>query len=542
MDHEDVDLQFVEREKALIEALSHGRAYDHPVEDVRILDTHISWVVLTGNLAYKIKKPIKLAFLDYSTLEKRRHYCERELELNRRWAPDLYLDVVPICGSFSEPWVGGTGTPIEYAVKMKQFPQSAQLDEQLDAGLLDEVDMFGLAETVAEIHAAVPVYEALSAADFFTAIGRAMFDNFDFLQEGTDAAEIDKLLSWTRQGLNDCRELIIDRYESGFVRECHGDLHLRNLVRLSSGIVPYDCVEFSIELRNIDVISDVSFLVMDLVARGETQLAYAFINRYLERSGDYAGMSLLGLYVVYHALIRAKIAAIRGIERVGDTKRQQDLEDTAHYCAVARRWIGAGTPRLIIMHGFSGSGKTWISQQLMLRLPAIRVRSDIERKRSHGLAETEDSGSAVGEGLYAPAARTGIYDRLAGLAQSILEAGHNVIVDASFLDRAERNRFRDLAGKAGSDFSIVSVSAADEELHRRLERRQRDRADPSEADVAVLCYQLEHADEFDIDECGYVIDVATDEPVDIDGLVSGKLSLEEFARKPRAAEFADAGE
>jgi len=526
MDHEDVDLAFVEREKALIESLSHGRAYGHPVENVRVLDTHISWVVLTGSFAYKIKKPIKLAFLDYSTLQKRKHYCELELRLNRRWAPNLYLDVVPICGSFSEPFVGGKGTPIEYAVKMRQFPQSAQLDEQLDEGLLDEADMFGLAETVAKIHAVVPVYRALSAGDFFAAIGRAMLDNFDFLQDGTNEVEIDRLLSWTRQGLDDFRELMIKRYESGFVRECHGDLHLRNLVRLSSGIVPYDCVEFSVELRNIDVISDVSFLVMDLVARGETQLAHAFINRYLECSGDYAGVSLLGLYVVYHALIRAKIAAIRGIERVHDTERNQDREETAHYCAVARRWIDAGRPRLIIMHGLSGSGKTWFSQQLMLRLPAIRVRSDIERKRLHGLGETEGSSSAVAEGLYAPNARTGIYERLADVAETILEAGHNVIVDASFLDRAERNRFRDLAGKVGSDFSIVSVSAAREELHQRLERRQRDSTDPSEADVAVLRYQLEHKDVLGADERDYVIDVATDEPVDIDRLVSGKLSLE----------------
>ena len=526
MDHEDVDLESVEREKALIESLSHGHAYVHPVEDVRVLDTHISWVVLTGDLAYKIKKPIKLDFLDYSTLAKRKHFCERELELNRRWAPGLYLDVVPICGSFSEPFVGGKGPPIEYAVRMKQFPQSAQLDEQLVAGRLDAADMFGLAETVAKTHAAVPAYTLLSAAEFFAATRQVMLDNFDFLHEGTDAEALDKLLSWTRESLNDCRQLVIDRYENGFVRECHGDLHLKNLVRLPSGIVPYDCVEFSVELRNIDVISDVSFLVMDLVARGETQFAYAFINRYLECSGDYAGVLLLGLYVVYHALIRAKIAAIRSIERVQDVERLQDLEEAVHYCAVATRWIDAGRPRLVLMHGLSGSGKTRLSQQLMLRLPAVRVRSDIERKRMHGLTETEDSGSAVGEGLYAPDSRTDIYERLLGLAEDILEAGHNVIVDASFLDRAERNRFRALAEKVGSDFLIVSVSAAREELHRRLDSRQHESADSSEADVAVLRYQLEHADTIDVDERHCTIDVATDQPFDIDRLAIRVLDHE----------------
>ncbi|MDJ0710636.1 MAG: AAA family ATPase [Woeseiaceae bacterium] len=516
MDREDVDLEPIEREKALVKSLSHGRAYDHAVKDIRVLDTHISWVVLTGDFAYKIKKPIKLAFLDYSTLEKRRHYCELELELNRRWAPELYLDVVPICGSFESPVVDGPGTPIEYAVRMKQFPQSAQLDAQLAAGSLVNRDMVDLAETVAEIHAVIPAYEALSGDAFSESIGQAMLDNFEYLQECDDNDDVANLLSWTRQSLDDCRQLIVARYESGFVRECHGDLHLRNLVRLPSGVTPYDCVEFSVELRNIDVISDVSFLVMDLVARGEERLAYAFINRYLERSGDYAGVAVLGLYVVYHALIRAKIAVIRAIERTRESMRRHDRQETAHYLAVARRWVGAGPPRLVIMHGFSGSGKTWLSRQLMLRLPAIRVRSDLERKRMHGLRETERSGAAPGQGLYGPDVSAGVYERLADIAGTILTARHNVIVDAAFLNRTERDRFRDLAGRAGSAFAIVSARAAQDELHRRVEDRHRHGRDPSEADVAVLRYEFDHADGLGADERDRVIEVATDRPVDID--------------------------
>jgi aminoglycoside phosphotransferase family enzyme len=520
MIHEDVDLESVEREKVLIESLAHGCAYDHPVEDIRVFDTHISWVLLTGDFAYKIKKPIKLVFLDYSTLEKRKHYCELELELNRRWAPDVYLDVVPVCGSFQAPVVGGKGTPIEYAVKMKQFPQSAQLDAQLAAGRLVDADMVDLAETVAKTHAAIPVYEALSGTAFLAAIRQQMLDNFDYLQEGTNEDDVRRLLSWTRKSLDECCDLMTGRYESGFVRECHGDLHLKNLIRLESEVVPYDCVEFSVELRNIDVISDVSFLVMDLMARGEKQLAYAFINRYLECSGDYAGVSVLGLYFVYHALIRAKIAAIRALEREHDANRQHDHEEMNHYCAVARRWIDSSAPGLIIMHGFSGSGKTWLSQQLMLRLPAIRLRSDIERKRLHGLQEAEDSDSAVAEGLYAAGARTEVYKRLAGLADSILRAGHNVIVDASFLDRAERNRFCDLAGRASAKFVIVSTSAEREELRRRIDRRDRVDDDPSEADITVLRYQFDHADVLDEKERECTMEVATDRSVDIDRLVS----------------------
>ena len=524
MDREDVDLESVDREQALIDSLSRGRAFDHPTRDVRVLDTHISWVVLTGDFAYKIKKPIKLAFLDYSTLEKRRHFCELELELNRRWAPGLYLDVVPICGSFESPVVGGSGTPIEYALKMRQFPQDAQLDAVLAAGQLADTDMFRLAGTIATIHASIPVCDASSGDAFFARIRQAMLDNFDFLQDVGNAAVVGKLESWTRRSLDECRDAMSRRYEAGFVRECHGDLHLKNLVRLSSGIVPYDCVEFSVELRSIDVISDISFLFMDLLSRDEPRLAWSFINRYLECSGDYDGVLVLRLYTVYHALIRAKIAAIRAVERALDVERQQDQQESAHYCAVALGLIEAPEPRLIIMHGFSGSGKTWLSERLMTRLPALRLRSDIERKRMRGLREGEQSGSAVAQGLYTASERGAVYERLAALAEGALAAGHNVIVDASFLERDARARFRELAQQAGVGYLIVSVSAPVAELQRRLESRQGVGRDASEADVAVLRHQLDHADALDGDERDFVIEVEAHEHVDIDSLSRQCLS------------------
>jgi len=518
MSREDVDLESVNREQVLIESLSQGHAFDHPVRDVRVLDTHISWVVLTGDYAYKIKKPIKLAFLDYSTLAKRKHFCELELELNRRWASGLYVAVVPICGSFQKPVVNGSGTPIEYALKMKQFPQSAQLDELLAARQLAGHDLVQLAETIAKTHASIPVCNASSAEAFFTAIRQTMLDNFDYLRENGDADTVARLESWTHQSLDECRDTMMRRYEAGFVRECHGDLHLRNLVRLPAGVFPYDCVEFSVELRTIDVISDVSFLFMDLLSRDEQQLAWCFINRYLECTGDYAGVSVLRLYTVYHALIRAKIAAIRALERDTDPERQQDQQKMAHYCDVALRLVEPVASKLVIMHGFSGSGKTWLSRRLMLQLPAIRVRSDIERKRMHGMSETEHSGSAVAGGLYTATERAGVYERLATLAEGVLAAGHHVIVDASFLERDERDRFHELATHADVGFVIVSATASHEELQRRLERRQREQGDASEAGIAVLRYQLQHADAFGDDERERIVEVTTEQEVDIDAL------------------------
>jgi predicted kinase len=258
---------------------------------------------------------------------------------------------------------------------------------------------------------------------------------------------------------------------------------------------------------------------MDLIARDRQDLAYVFLNRYLECTGDYAGMSVFGLYYVYHALIRAKIAAIRSVERTEETGRRQDQEELAHFCDVARRWIMPQRPCLIVMHGFSGSGKTSMSQTLLALLPAIRVRSDIERKRRFGLDETEASGACIGADIYDLHARRGIYDILAVAAETSLQLGQNVIVDASFLNRKDRQLFQALAQRLDADFFIVDVRAEHNELLRRLAVRQRDAGDASEADASVLQYQYENADVLDAEELQRTIAVAMDATVDADAVV-----------------------
>lgn len=518
-----VDLASVGREQELISSLLHATSYPHPVADIRLLETHISWVILTGRFAYKIKKPIKLEFLDFSSLELRKHFCDEELRLNRRWSPELYLDVVPICGSFAAPDIGGTGVPIEYAVKMRQFTQSAQLDVQLDTGLLVEDDMLELAEMIAARHDSAAVFvQANAEAAVASVVQNPMLQNFADLKAHVSPDDLQPLSSWTRSSLHDLWPTLLQRQDAGFIRECHGDLHLRNLVRLSSGIAAFDCVEFSAGLRNIDVISDVSFLIMDLLARGRQDLAYILLNRYLECTGDYAGMSVFGLYYVYHALIRAKIAAIRSIERADEADRQADLDEMHEFCTVARDWIEPRQPCLIVMHGFSGSGKTWLSQQLLARLPAIRVRSDIERKRSYGLKASEASGAGVGEGMYTPRARSEMYAALAIAAATSLQAGQHVIADASFLNRQDRQQFQDLAQRLDAHFVIVDVRAETEELLRRVRRRKGIATDASEADASVLQYQFNNVQPLSTEELERTVTVATDGEVDPDA-VTGKI-------------------
>ena len=230
----------------LITSLLRADAYPHEVSQLQLLDTHISWVILTGNFAYKIKKALKLAFLDFSTLELRRHFCEEELRLNRRWAPELYLEVVPIFGTHENPTLAGSGEVIEYAVRMLQFEQSLQLDKQLELGCLSEKDMRDLAETIDGYHEQADIIACDSEVDAFRDASVPMYDNFPPLTPVVDSAQLKKVRGWTEQSLNELRGDLVQRRKAGFVRECHGDLHLTNLVRLPNGIVPYDCVEFAL--------------------------------------------------------------------------------------------------------------------------------------------------------------------------------------------------------------------------------------------------------------------------------------------------------
>lgn len=504
---------------SLIQSLLRPDAYPHAVAKITLLETHISWVILTGPFAYKIKKPIKLEFLDFSSLQQRKHFCDIELTLNRRWTPELYLDVVPIRENGVHATIGGTGRLIDYAVKMKQFPQSARLDAQLDAGTLDQQDMRSFAETLSIQHQQAGIVVPDDARGVLEYIRQPMLENFEHLSRCANSTAVQRLECWTTKKLRRLQTALLARQRDGFIRECHGDLHLANLVRLDSGIRAFDCVEFSATLRNIDVISDVAFLVMDLVARQRVDLAYQFLNRYLELSGDYMAMKVFDLYFVYHCLIRAKVAAIRSSERIDPDHAKQDMDEVSHYLAVAEICVARPFPKLVAMHGFSGSGKTWVSEQLMNTLPAIRLRSDIERKRRRELGEAYRSHSGIGHGIYTATDSVETYDRLRLLATVLMIAGHSVVVDAAFLALDERQKLEFSAERLGVALVFVDTRASDVELKHRLQRRAHRGNDASEADLAVLRHQQRTADEFTKTERDAVITVLSDDTFDIGSLV-----------------------
>ena len=352
--------------EALLAALGDPRRYPHPVERIELIETHISWVLLTGRYAYKLKKPLDLGFLDFSTLERRREACEKELRLNRRTAPDLYLEVVPVTGTPDEPVVGGSGLAIEYAVKMREFPQAALLDRAAARGELRLEQMDELASTVARFHAKVE--RADPQTEFGTpeaviAPARQNFAQLRPLATDADAAAVlGRLAAWTDGESARCREAFDARRREGFVRECHGDLHLRNLVLLDGRIVPFDCLEFNDALRWIDVAAEVAFVVMDLVDHGLTSHAWRFLDAYLAETGDYGSLAVLRFYLVYRAMVRAKIACLRAQQLPeGVPQRRQADGEFREYLRLAEAFASLERRALIVTRGLSGSGKTVFS-------------------------------------------------------------------------------------------------------------------------------------------------------------------------------------
>lgn len=491
----------------LIESLRRSNAFPHPAGDVSVLETHISWVILAGDFAYKIKKPVKLEFLDFSSLELRRHFCNEELRLNRRLAPELYLDVVPICGDRAAPVVGGDGEPIEFAVRMRRFPQEMLLSRLLQAGTLQSSQIDLLAREIAEFHAGIDRAETCSLWGTAESIRQQALDNLVALGTIDDPAvetELQTLRAWTEREWERLRDTFGTRRLQGFIRECHGDLHLGNMVRLDERVVLFDGIEFSESLRWIDVQSDAGFVAMDLLDRGASAYARRFINAYLEQTGDYAGLSVLPYYIVYRALVRAKVAGIR-MQQAGDESaaRERSNSELRGYLNLALAYTLRATPVLAITCGLSGSGKTTGTQSLIEHEGMIRVRSDVERKRLCGLRAEQSAAAAPGAGIYATEISRRTYDRLADIARSAIAAGYPIVVDATFLKRAHRERFRQLADELCVPFRIISFEADEATLRSRV--RARGRADASDADEAVLERQLSQFERLGDDERRFVV-------------------------------------
>lgn len=500
--------------RTLVAALREPSRYPHPADEVEVIETHISFVLLAGEFAYKLKKPVDLGFLDFRSLADRRHFCEEELRLNRRTAPALYLEVVPIAGGTESPVLGGDGPPIEYALKMRRFSQDLLFDRMARDGTLTPAHVDALAEVVAHFHAAVG--RADTGSPFGTArrvLSHAL-QNFDQAAAliGAERArdELTALRTWTVEEYPRRSETIARRHRAGFVRECHGDLHLGNIALIEGTPTPFDCIEFDPELRWIDVASEIAFLVMDLLDHDVPALAWRCLDAYLQVTGDYEGVELLRFFLVYRAMVRAKVALIRDRQTGIATDSPEHAGAFRGHVDLARRISNSARPAIVLMHGLSGSGKSTVAQTLLEGIGAIRMRSDVERKRRHGLPQGQRTRSGLDGGMYSAAANADTYDHLAAQARTVVRAGWPVVVDAAFLRRADRESFRALARRESVPFVIVWCEATEDTLRERVEARERRGDDASEAGLAVLERQRATCQPLAADERPDVIAVATD--------------------------------
>ena len=501
---------------SLAQALRSPACYPHPVDRVCVVETHISRVFLAGDHAYKVKKDVRLPFADFSTLEARRRSCAEEVRLNRRTAPGLYLGVVPIAGPAAALVVGGAGPAIEYAVHMRRFPADALLEVLAREGRLTAAHAEALAQGVAALHAAAE--RAPPGSGYGTPediLGDALGNIHDVREAHAAPAladALDLLREWTLAEHRALAPLLAERRSDGFVRECHGDLHLANVVLLDGVPVPFDALDFAPRLRWIDVMSDAAFTVMDLERHRKPALASAFLDRYLELTGDYPGLRVLRFYTVYRAMVRAKVAAIRARQSAPGPDRDAARAEVAADIALAQRLARRSQPALILMHGLAGSGKSFVSRGVVESLGAVRIRSDVERKRRHGLDAGERSASPPGGGLYTARENALTYGRLAELASWSLAGGYPTVVDAAFLRRGERDALRALAAAAGASFAIAACVAPDAVLRERLARRERAADDASEAGLEVLAFQRTRIEPLARDEAAHAVVFDTTRP------------------------------
>jgi hypothetical protein len=478
----------------LIAALLDPRVYPHPAGRVELIETHASWLLLAGEFACKIKKSITLPFLDYGTLAKREACCRAELILNRRFASDLYLDVVPIGGTSEQPRFGQLPA-IEWAVRMHRFDESGRLDRVAERGELQPAQLSQLAATLCAFQRAAAVAAPdtrFGAPEQVLAAARENFVELRQLLPQADQPLVEQLARWTEEEFARRAHDFAARKAGGFIREGHGDLHLGNLVLIDGRVTPFDCIEFNEDFRWNDAASEIAFIWIDLLDHRQPGLAAWLLNAWLETGGDSQALAVLRFYAVYRAVVRAKIAALRARQEDAEQK-QADFDSARTYLQLAWQIAVPPAPTFCITCGLSGSGKTTASSARLLD-PAltgagsmIRLRSDVERKRLFGLTPQESSRSPQDGGIYTAEATTRTYARLRSLARDLLTAGWPVIVDAAFLKRAEREDFRALAAELGVDFGILATEAAPEELRRRLGARS---GDASEATVAVLEKQL----------------------------------------------------
>lgn len=507
--------------QALITALQDPALYPHPVEGFKVIETHISWVLLTGPYAYKIKKPVNFGFLDFTDLAARERFCGEEVRLNQRLTHDLYLDVLPITGSEAAPKLGGEGPAIEFAIRMAQFPQANLLSEVQSRGELTPAHIDALAVQIAQFHMESPqvaIEHPLGTPEMVMAPVQQNFDQIrPMLSNKADLQQLDALEAWAQSSYERLLPLLAERKKNGSIRECHGDIHLGNATLIQGEVVLFDCIEFNEPFRFTDVYADIGFLAMDLEDRGLKSLSRRLVSRYLEETGDYKGLEVLNFYKAYRALVRAKIALFSLAHQSDAVQQAATLRQYRNYANLAESYSAIPSRFMAVTHGVSAVGKSHVALRLVEALGAIRLRSDVERKRLFGQQQGEQND--LYSGIYSAEATARTYQHLHQLAETVLHAGFPVVIDAAYLKQAQRQAAQDVAEQVGTPVVILDCHAPEAVIAGWLEQRKQQGGDPSDATLDVVHAQQASREALTAEEQTHSKRIDTHDASSLDSLV-----------------------
>lgn len=499
----------------LISTLMQGLCFDHPVTKMALIETHISWIILTGPYAYKIKKPVDFGFLNFTSLAQRKQYCEAELNLNKRSAPDIYEGLVPISGTPQSPSLDDDSSVFEYAVRMKQFQSGKLFSELANANKLNFALVEALTQQVSHFHSTIAIAPADSTYGDPAQVYAPMEQNFSqilsMLSDNDHQVQITQLRDWTQSTFERLTPLIEQRRLQGMVRDCHGDMHLGNITMYEDRVTLFDCIEFNDDFRWIDTISDIAFLVMDFEIFGLQQYANRFLNNYLEETGDYAGLKLLNFYKSYRAIVRAKISLLMMQDcSLSDDRQAEYLKQYHQYIQLAEKYTELPNRFVLTMHGISGTGKSTVALRLVDQLGAIRVRSDVERKRLFGLNIHEHPERELSIAMYGDDAHHRTYQKLAELCLDILDSGLSVIVDATNLKQWQRDIIQKVADSRGVPLCIAYCQASMTVIRDWIKKRASENDDPSDANLEIANRQVLSRDGLTIDEQSHTFVIHSD--------------------------------
>jgi aminoglycoside phosphotransferase family enzyme/predicted kinase len=480
--------------------------YPHPVEmPIQLVQTHVSYVLLTGEVAYKVKKPVDFGFLDYSTLAKRQHFCEEELRLNQRAAAPIYEAVLPISELAGQYELGNSENVTEYVVKMRQFPQSALLSQYFKRGELTEDLLRQLAEAIARFHQSAETNDYIRAFGTVEAIRQSIDENYDqtvsFIGGPQTQQQFDATKAYTDRFFATQQALFQQRVTQNKIRACHGDLHLNNICYWQDQLLLFDCIEFNEPFRFVDVMFDIAYIVMDLTVEGREDLAAVFLSHYVEHTGDWEGLQVLPLYVSRQSYVRAKVTSFLLNDPSVSTEVKAEAESTAaKYYTLAWAYVQPRRGRLLLTAGLSGAGKSTVARELSRHLGAIYIRSDAVRKHLAKIPVTARGDASV----YTPEMTHQTYDRLTKLGGLLASQGYQMILDAKFDRVATRQLAIAQAQQHLLPLLIVHCTAPSEVLKDRVQARQGDIAD---ATIGVLAQQ--QMEPFSAEETSRVVTIDT---------------------------------